>query len=88
VLEDFLGYQNSQVFLLSMIQDHNLLGEFSMHLRQACLDFWEFCTAQHGLLAEFSHRPKTNFVIITKNYDFNLFTLMLFKLSTARFVDL
>jgi hypothetical protein len=27
-------------------------------------------------------------VIITKNYDFNLFTLMLFKLSTARFVDL
>ena len=31
---------------------------------------------------------KTNFVIITKNYNFNLFTLMLFKLSTARIVDL
>ena len=59
-----------------------------MHLRQACLDFWEFSIAQRGLLAEFSQRPKTNFVIITKNYHFNLFTLMLFKLSTARFIDL
>ena len=68
VLEDFLGYQNSQEFLLSRIQDHNLLGEFSMHLRQACLDFWEFCTAQRGLLAEFYHKPKTNFVITNKNW--------------------
>ena len=58
VLEDFLGYQNSQEFLLLMIQDHNLLGEFSMHLHQASLDLWGFCTAQRGLLAGFFHRPK------------------------------